>query len=70
MTYQEAVEFLEDHDPRVLVLPDRSGFAVFRTKRLNVNCTLASGDAFESAVENTQQVLSQPHFESTGEVRS
>jgi hypothetical protein len=52
MTYQQAAEFLEEHDLRVLVLPDRSGFAVFRTRRRGVLRALALGDTFEAAVEN------------------
>ncbi len=52
MTYQQAAEFLEEHDLRVLVLPDRAGFAVFRTTRRGVLRALARGDTFESAVEN------------------
>jgi len=43
----EAVEFLEDHDLPVLILPDRSGFPIFRTARLNWICTLALSEAFE-----------------------
>jgi hypothetical protein len=52
MTYHQAAEFLEEHDLRVLVLPDRSGFAAFRTTRRGVLRALARGDTFEAAVEN------------------
>ena len=55
MTYQQAAEFIEEHDLRVLVLPDRSGFAVFRTtRRSGVLRALAHGNTFESAVENAK----------------
>ncbi len=55
MTYQQAAEYLEEHNLRVLVLPNRSGFAVFRTtRRSGVLRALARGDTFESAVENAQ----------------
>jgi hypothetical protein len=53
MTYQQAAEFLEEHSLRVLVLPNHSGFAVFRTtRRSGVLRAIARGDTFESAVEN------------------
>jgi hypothetical protein len=56
MTYQQAAEFLEEHNLRVLVLPNHSGFAVFRTnnRRSGVLRALARGDTFESAVENAE----------------
>ncbi len=57
MTYQQAAEFLEEHDLRVLVLPDHSGFAVFRTQTVSVVRALARGDTFESAVENAEHAI-------------
>lgn len=61
MTYQQAAEYLEEHALSVLVMPDRTGFAIFRltAERAHelVLRALAKGDTFEAAVENVQHVL-------------
>jgi hypothetical protein len=59
MTYQEAAEFIEQHDLRVVVLPDRSGFAIYRPTRLSVARAIANAATFESAVEDAERELAR-----------
>ena len=45
---------------RVLVLPNKTGFAVFRTAPLNVFCTVAKVRLSNSRSKDAMQVFSRP----------
>jgi hypothetical protein len=51
MTYHEAIEFIDEHDLQVLILPAHRGFAVYARTESSISRTLAYADTFESAVE-------------------
>ena len=54
MTYHEAIEFIEEHDLQVLILPSHRGFAVYARSELSAAAAIAYADTFESAVEMAQ----------------
>ena len=51
MTYHEAIEFIEEHDLQVLILPSHQGFAVYARSELSAATAIAYAETFESAVE-------------------
>ena len=60
MTYHEAIEFIDEHDLQVLVLPSHRGFAVYARSELSAATAIAYAETFESAVEMARtQVASE-----------
>jgi len=51
MTYHEAIEFIDEHDLQVVILPAHRGFAIYARTELAAATAIAVGDTFESAVE-------------------
>ncbi len=51
MTYHEAIEFIDEHDLQVLILPSHRGFAVYARSELSAATAIAFAETFESAVE-------------------
>lgn len=51
MTYHEAIEFIDEHDLQVLILPAHRGFAVYARTELSAATAIAYSETFESAVE-------------------
>ncbi|MGH7947947.1 MAG: hypothetical protein ACREQF_01830 [Candidatus Binataceae bacterium] len=67
MTYQEATDYLEQNDLRVVILPERSGFVVFRSGTLSVVRALASGATFESTVEDARIAIDRERAAGTSD---
>ena len=51
MTYHEAIEYIDEHDLQVLILPAHRGFAVYARTELAAATAIAVAETFESAVE-------------------
>ncbi len=51
MTYHEAIEYIDEHDLQVLILPAHRGFAVYARTELSTATAIAVAEIFESAVE-------------------
>jgi hypothetical protein len=51
MTYHEAIEYIDEHDLQVLILPAHRGFAVYARTELSAATAIVVAETFEAAVE-------------------
>ena len=61
MTYHEAIEFIDEHDLQVLILPAHRGFAVYARTELSATTAIACAETFESAVEMASARVASAH---------
>jgi hypothetical protein len=61
MTYHEAIEFIDEHDLQVLILPSHRGFAVYARSELAAATAIAYAETFESAVEMARARFDAKH---------
>jgi hypothetical protein len=61
MTYHEAIEFIDEHDLQVLILPAHRGFAVYARTELSAATAIACAETFESAVEMARASVASHH---------
>jgi hypothetical protein len=61
MTYHEAIEYIDEHDLQVLILPAHRGFAVYARTDLSATIAIAVAETFEAAVEMVRSRFKPAH---------
>jgi hypothetical protein len=61
MTYHEAIEYIDEHDLQILILPAHRGFAVYARTDLSAATAIAVAETFETAVELVRSRFKPAH---------